>query len=111
MKMNEDETVDEVKERTLKINKVQIYESEIATIELLKQEGIYLSKIDLENDLSEVIAERMEEAFPNKEAIIFLQKKKLINMIELIKKLSDEDCKNIYNHELFMVLRRLVEQQ
>lgn len=82
-------------------------------VEELKDDSIYLSRVDLENDLYEVIKDIMdelaEENHSDKEGVDYLQTAKLKNMIKLCKKLSNEDINNIYEHERFKCIRELVK--
>lgn len=93
-----------LKEEIIKNEKLKLYEEESSLIEELNTNSIYLSKIDLENDLYEVISGKMEELFGNN-PIKRLQSAKLINMIKLSEQLEEEECRAIYEHELFKVLR------
>lgn len=69
---------------------------------------IYLSQVDLENDLHMVLGEKLRQYVGN-EPVKYLQKAKHQHMIELVNKLSDDDCKKIYEHYNFACLKRLVE--
>ncbi|UZD44889.1 ATP-dependent nuclease [Peribacillus frigoritolerans] len=93
-----------LKEEIIKNEKLKIYEGNSSLIEEFNTNNIYLSKIDLENDLYEAIKEKMEEVFGNN-PIKKLQSAKLINMIKLAEHLEEADCRVIYEHELFKVLR------
>ncbi|MGO4548100.1 AAA family ATPase [Paenibacillus sp. 2TAB23] len=93
---------------------VNIYENVYSSdIDNLRSQNIYLSKIDLENDLFEVIPTPMRNLVKTNnsslEPIEYLQSAKLINMIDLCTKLSAANCKTIYNSQLFFCLREFVE--
>lgn len=92
------------KEEIIKNEKLKLYEEKLSLIEEFNTNNIYLSKIDLENDLNEAIKEKMEEVFGDN-PIKKLQSAKLINMIKLAEQLEEEDCRVIYEHELFKVLK------
>jgi len=77
-------------------------------IEEFKDNNIFLSKIDLENDLHDVIADKMETVFGDN-PIKRLQDKKLLHMLTLIKNLTDEECQVIFDHANFEALKRLVK--
>ena len=62
-------------------------------------------KVDLENDLDEVIHDEMCTYLDTDNPVDYLQDKKMINMIELIKKLTKEDCEKIYNSEQFYCIK------
>lgn len=83
------------------------------TIQSLKDNNIYLSRVDLENDLYEAIPEIMnklaKENNSKKNAVDYLQSAKLINMIELSTGISKYGIDKIYKHERFECLKVLVE--
>lgn len=97
----------ELKKQLIFDKKIQIFKGNEVEINKLKENNIFLSKIDLENDLYDVIGERMEEILGDS-PIQYLQSAKLLNMIELAQELSSKDCKAIFEHELFEALRKLV---
>ncbi|MEC3884614.1 AAA family ATPase [Halobacillus sp. HZG1] len=86
------------------------YNDEVNT---LQENNVYLSRVDLENDLYCVISEKMDQvALDNgssKNGIDYLQTSKLINMIKLCNMLDSEDCEKILNHHLFKGIKELVE--
>lgn len=92
----------------IKAKKLELYEEHKDIIEQFKLNNIYLSKIDLEHDLYEAIETRMKEEL-GETPIKYLQSHKLLNMIELTKMLTKEDCKQIIEHSLFEALRKLVK--
>lgn len=96
-----------VKKQKIKEKKIQLYNEYQDNIERFKEKNIFLSKIDLEHDLYDVIGERMEYILGSN-PIGYLQDHKLINMIELTNELTIEDSKKIINHPLFIALRKLV---
>lgn len=83
------------------------------TVQRLKDNNIYLSRVDLENDLFEVIPGVMNKLAKDnnssKTGIKYLQSAKLINMIELSRGLSSYSINKIYNHERFECLKELVK--
>ncbi len=83
------------------------------TVKILKDNNIFLSKVDLENDLYEVIPGIMNklarENNSTKNGIDYLQSAKLINMIELSTGLTRYGINKIYNHVRFECLKVLVE--
>ena len=91
------------------LNKIkrEIYEESSTLISLFKQNNIYLSEVDLEHDLYNVIGSRMEEILAVPNVVYYLQDKKLFNMVELVESLTKEDCEAIYNHEHFVCLKEL----
>ncbi|MBW0931379.1 ATP-dependent nuclease [Priestia megaterium] len=96
-----------LKEQLIYDKKIELFQENNEEIVQLKERNIFLSQIDLEHDLYEVIGERMEEILGDS-PIQYLQSHKLLNMIELTKELKKEDCQLIINHNLFEALRKLV---
>lgn len=90
--------------------KLKIYEEYSDDINKMKEKQIYLSKLDLEHDLFEVIGTRMKEILGDN-PIKYLQDHKLINMIELTNSLLKDDCEKIIEHPLFESLRKLVKHE
>lgn len=97
-----------VKDRLTLSKKRDLFNTNIELIEEFKDNNIFLSKIDLENDLYDVVADKMETVFGDN-PIKRLQDKKLLHMITLINNLTDEECKIIFGHPNFEALKRLVK--
>lgn len=72
-------------------------------INIFKNNGIYLSNIDLEHDLSVCLNKDGESFVEN------LQKSKWVHMCDLINELTIEDAEKIYNHSYFKCLKDLVD--
>lgn len=79
----------------------------------LNRNQIYLSRVDLENDLYEVIPGILNNLATNngskKSAVDYLQSAKLVNMIELCKDMKPYSINKVYSHEHFQCIRKLVE--
>lgn len=77
--------------------------------DLRRRYGLYLSHCDLEEDLGECLrrARFCELLGGNTTAdcVKLLKAKKQYKMVELVEKLSEEDCKKIYNHYNFACLK------
>ncbi|WZL81838.1 AAA family ATPase [Vallitaleaceae bacterium 9-2] len=77
------------------------------------KKNIYLSRVDLENDLYEAIPNVMDnlskENNSSMTGVDYLQTAKLKNMIKLCQKLNKQNVNSIYNHDRFECLRKLVE--
>ena len=90
-----------------------VFSKLLKTIERLKENNIYLSRVDLENDLYEVIPEVMDrlskENNSKKSGVDYLQSKKLVNMIDLSIRMNKSAVDKIYNHERFECLKKLVD--
>lgn len=91
-------------------DKRSLYNSNKSKIDYIRKEYlIYLSKCDLENDLDEIMHSRLKKLLGTEDVVDYLQKAKHYNMVELTEKLSDRDCKKIYNHYNFACLKEVLE--
>ena len=83
------------------------------TIEELKEKGIYLSKIDLENDLYDIIPQTMDRYVKSSggrtASINYLQKAKRNRMLELCEKITKTDSQAIYEDDKFLCIKELVQ--
>lgn len=104
-------TNNKFKLRKIKEKKLELYELYIGKIKKMTSYNIYLSKLDLENDLHEVLGKRLEQLLGEKDPVKYLQDHKLLNMLELTTKLTETDCRNVINHTLFKPLRELVPDE
>lgn len=82
---------------------------------LLKEKNIYLSKIDLENDLMDVLTQYSKklknELEISEETIVeFLQKAKVKNMIKFLEKIKEVQCREIYDSDKFECLKKLCDE-
>lgn len=95
--------------RALKHIKLNIYNNQRELIDLFLKDNIFLSAVDLENDLFDVIGNKMSAILgkSEEEVVEYLQGKKLNRMVELVMGLSKEDCKSIYASDLFKCLKEL----
>lgn len=71
--------------------------------------NVFLSKVDLENDLDEFLHTELVSYLGDTNPVTYLQKAKKYHMAELIKKLSDVDCRKIYNHYNFACLKEVAK--
>lgn len=91
-------------------SKRKLYDDNINILDEIRRDcHIYLSKVDLENDLDDFLHDRLVDLLEDDEPVKYLQEAKNYNMVELIKKLTDEDCKDIYNHYNFACLKEVAE--
>lgn len=89
--------------------KRKLYNDNIKTLdEIRKDYHIYLSKCDLENDLDEFLHDRLV-AILGANPVDYLQDAKNYHMVELIEKLTEVDCRKIYNHYNFACLKEVAE--
>ena len=72
--------------------------------------SIFLSRCSLEEDLDEVIHDKMVRYLPeaDDDPIGYLQDAKNNNMVKLVEKLTLKDCQTIYNHYNFACLREVM---
>lgn len=78
--------------------------------EIRRKYSLYLSRCSLEEDLDEVIHNQMIVYLPNADGnpIKYLQEAKNNHMVELVEKLTIEDCKLIYEHYNFACLKEVM---
>lgn len=77
--------------------------------EIRSKYKIFLSKVDLENDLDEFMHDRLSMLLKETSPVDYLQDAKHYHMVELIEKLSEADCKAIYQHYNFACLKEVAE--
>lgn len=89
--------------------KRDLYNSNIEALNKIRDEyHIFLSKVDLENDLDEFFHDRLLALLCDR-PVEYLQEAKHYHMVELIEKLTDADCQNIYSHYNFACLKVISE--
>ena len=87
-----------------------LYNANIKTLDKIRSEySIFLSKVDLENDLDEIMHDRLSTLLGESSPVDYLQDSKHYHMVELIEKLTDTDCRTIYNHYNFACLKKVAE--
>ena len=87
-----------------------LYNANIKNLDKIRSEhSVFLSKVDLENDLDEVMHDRLLTLLGETSPVDYLQDSKHYHMVELIEKLSDTDCRTIYNHYNFACLKEVTE--
>ena len=87
--------------RALYNNNIQILN------DIRKNYHIFLSKVDLENDLDEVMHQKLSNILEANNPVEYLQKSKHYNMVELVEKLTDDDCYTIFNSYNFACLKEV----
>ena len=87
--------INRINENSVESRKNLYNENKELLDKIQKESSIYLSKVDLENDLDEVIHNKLVEYLECKDPVEYLQKSKDFNMVELIEKLTEKDCKLI----------------
>lgn len=96
------------KEVHVKKEKVSLFTTNKPLVNKFKENNIFLSEIDLEEDLFKAIPKILEREFGAKDPVGKLQNKKMLNMIKLTKVLTKKDCKKVYNDPHFECLKKLV---
>ncbi|MCI9111053.1 MAG: AAA family ATPase [Eubacterium sp.] len=87
-----------------------LYNANIKILDKIRSKySIFLSKVDLENDLDEVMHDRLMTLLKQTSPVDYLQVSKHYHMVELIEKLSDADCRTIYDHYNFACLKEVAE--
>lgn len=99
--------IDNIDENTIK-SKRAIYLANQETLDKMRKDfNIYLSKVDLENDLDEAMHDRLVVLLGD-EPVKYLQSAKHYHMVELIEKIDDNDCKTIFEHYNFACLTEVI---
>lgn len=84
-----------------------------SVIKVLKNKGIFLSRIDLENDLYEVIPKTMEKYVSSvggrSGAVDYLQKAKQNRMVALCEKITKTDSQAVFENDNFMCIKELIQ--
>lgn len=92
------------------INKRSLYEDNKKILDdIRKNYGIFLSKVDLENDLDEILHDELCKYLSVDDPVAHLQKAKRFNMADLVGELTDDDCRKIFEHYNFACLKELVK--
>lgn len=92
--------------------KRKLYDNNQQKLDQIRAEySIYLSRCSLEEDLDEVIHDQMISYLPNADGDVigYLQDAKNNHMVELVEKLTIEDCKCIYEHYNFACLKEVMQ--
>lgn len=92
--------------------KRKLYDNNQEKLDQIRTEySIYLSRCSLEEDLDEVIHDQMISYLPNADGDVigYLQDAKNNHMVELVEKLTVEDCKRIYEHYNFACLKEVMQ--
>lgn len=97
------------KENTVE-NRRDLYECNRQLLDKIRAEyGVFLSKADLENDLDEVLHDKLCEYLKKENPVSYLQQSKQFNMVELVQYLTDDDCRAIWEHYDFACLKEIVK--
>lgn len=99
----------QLSENSVSAKKALYYENKKMLDEIRSKYRIFLSKVDLENDLDEVLHDRLIDLLGETSPVDYLQDAKHYHMVELVEKLTDEDCETIYNHYNFACLKEVTE--
>lgn len=92
--------------------KRKLYDNNKEKLDQIRDEySLYLSRCSLEEDLDEVIHEKMIAYLSNADGDVigYLQDAKHNHMVELVEKLTAEDCRCIYEHYNFACLKEVMQ--
>lgn len=101
--------ITQLSENSVSAKKALYYKNKKMLDEIRSKYRIFLSKVDLENDLDEVLHDRLIDLLGETSIVDYLQDAKHYHMVELVEKLTDEDCETIYNHYNFACLKEIAE--
>lgn len=92
--------------------KAELYENNLEELQKAElRDNIYLSKIDLENDLADIIEDKMKTYLDTENPVDYLQKNKMKNMAELVKYITIEDAGLIFSHANFKCLKGFYNEE
>ena len=92
--------------------KRKLYDDNIQMLNLIRDKySLYLSRCSLEEDLDEAIHDIMVEYLPQAcgDVVGYLRDAKNNHMVELVEKLTAEDCKRILDHYNFACLKEVIQ--
>ena len=92
-------------------DKIKLYDDNKTILDSIRKDyHVYLSKVSLEEDLDEVIHDEMVSYLLDSEGdpVGYLKDAKKYHMVELVEKLTDEDCKKIIGHYNFECLEDIL---
>lgn len=100
--------------KTIKGNTItdrrQLYLTNQSELDNIRSDyNVFLSKVDLENDLDEFLHTELVSYLGDSDPVAYLQKAKKYHMAELIKKITDVDCRRIYDHYNFACLKEVAK--
>ncbi len=95
----------QLQENTVAAKRALYDENQKTLNEIRNKYHIFLSRVDLENDLDEFLHDRLTDLLSDASPVDYLQDAKHYHMVELVEKLSDKDCEIIYNHYNFVCLK------
>lgn len=93
-------------------DKQALYDKNRTILDNIREEyHVYLSRVSLEEDLDEAIHKEMVDYLPdaNGDVVSYLKDAKKYNMVELVEKLTDDDCKKIMKHYNFKCLEDILK--
>lgn len=92
--------------------KAELYKNNLEELQKAElRDNIYLSKIDLENDLADIIEDKMKTYLDTENPVDYLQKNKMKNMAELVKYITIEDAGLIFSHANFKCLKGFYNEE
>ena len=99
----------QLQENTVAAKRALYDENQKTLNEIRNKYHIFLSRVDLENDLDEIMHDRLTDLLSDASPVDYLQDAKHYHMVELVEKLSDKDCEIIYNHYNFVCLKEVAK--
>lgn len=108
IELNNYDNEEQMESQKIKLKKELYNDKFKAEVNILKRDHkIFLSEVDLETDLYKVIGTKLSEYLNGEDVIEYLYKAKLHNLVDLLDKMTYEDCKKVYESEEFKCLREL----
>lgn len=90
--------------------KRNLYDENRIILDKIRSEyKVFISRVDLENDLNEILHEKLVEYLGCDDPVELLQASKSFNMEKLVEKLSTDDCQKILDSYNFECLREVLK--
>lgn len=87
-----------------------LYNENKEKLDKIRQENnIFLSKVDLENDLDEILHDKLVKYLNTSNPVEYLQDSKSFHMEKIVEKLKTKDCKIIYESYNFECLKEVLK--
>ena len=91
--------------------KRKLYDENKLVLDQIREDySLYLSRCSLEEDLDEVMHDKMVEYLPDADGnvIEYLQDAKNNHMVKFAERITEHDCKTIYKHYNFACLKEVM---
>ena len=100
------------RKQNIKSKKEELYSTNRSLVSQLNAEGIFISEVDLENDLAQVLSDSERSEMSEFDFVNWLQSSKQYNMLEYIDNyLTNEIAHKIVKSDYFKVLSEFLDYE